>query len=325
MPRGCFCTIITANYLPYARAMVESIQRFGRYEVKVFVADGDPGFPGDPADPSLLYREQVCTQGLARTIATRYPDHHSDEFRWSMKPALLEFLLVEQDYDRVCCVDWDLFFYRDPGFLLEQLGNCAVLLSPHYRSSDPEADAWNFELNFRDGVFNGGFVGASKAGLEAMRWWARACAYRCEVDFEQGLYVDQKYLDLLHSRFEGVEVIRHRGCNVAEWNRVDCDRMRSADGEVLIHNGDPIVFIHFDTLTVREILVGRDPLLVDHLREYQEAIKRHDPGYRDAFERKEELLARKWKPPRSTPKRARVMERIRRKASSLLTLFSSPR
>jgi hypothetical protein len=228
----------------------------------------------------------VHRAGFGRATAERHLDRRSDAFRWSMKPVMIDFLLTDQQYDAVCYVDWDLHFFSDPAFLLG-----GVLLSPHNRSTFPSDNAFSFELNFRDGVFNGGFVGATSRGLEAIRWWATACAYKCEVDCEHGLYVDQKYLDSLHSRFEGVDVIRHKGCNVAEWNRIDCERVKLDDGQVLINGAEPIVFIHFDATMVRDILSGREPLLEEHLRTQQAMIKRCDSGYRDVFERKAAVMA----------------------------------
>jgi len=304
MRRACFVTIVTASHLRYARALALSIRQFGAYEIHVVLSDREtaPEVSEAAGEVRLWGVGDVHRAGFGRATAERHPDRRSDAFRWSMKPVVLDFFLTDQRYDAVCYVDWDRHFFSDPAFLLEQLARCGVLLSPHNRSTLPSADAANFELNFRDGVFNGGFVGGTSRGLEAIRWWASACAYKCQVDCEHGLYLDQKYLDLLHSRFEAVDVIRHKGCNVAEWNRVDCRRVELDDGRVVINGNEPIVFIHFDALTVRDILCGKEPLLEEHLRARQAMIKRCDAGYRDVFERKEELLAQAL-PARDAPSR----------------------
>ena len=293
MSRACFFTIGTASHLLYARALALSIRQFGAYDFHVLLSDRETAPEDSQADEGvrLWGAGDVQRAGFGRATAERHPDRRSDAFRWSMKPVMLDFFLTDQRYDAACYVDWDLHFFADPAFLLDQLAQCGVMLSPHNRSTLPSDDAVAFELNFRDGIFNGGFVGGTPRGLEAIRWWATACRYKCEVDCEHGLYVDQKYLDLLHSRFEGVDVIRHKGCNVAEWNRVDCRRVRLDDGQVVINGDEPIVFIHFDALTVRDILSGKEPLLEEHLRTRQAMIKRCDPRYRDVFERKDELLA----------------------------------
>jgi hypothetical protein len=136
-----------------------------------------------------------------------------------------------------------------------------------------------FETNFRDGIYNGGFLGATRSGIAALEWLAVACLYKCEVDYERGLFYDQKYYDLLASRFEGVLSLRHHGCNVANWNTIDSKRVQSGD-TVLINGVDPVVFIHFTKSTMRGILDGSDVLLSPFLEEYTSALKAINPAYK---------------------------------------------
>jgi hypothetical protein len=87
-----------------------------------------------------------------------------------------------------------------------------------------------------------------------------------------GLHDDQKYLDIFHSVFENIGVVRHKGCNVSNWNRIECLRTKHPNGEVLINNTFPIVFIHFTEGTILDISVGNDDLLIPHLKEYNETL-----------------------------------------------------
>src|SRR5690606_11460054 len=141
------------------------------------------------------------------------------------------------------------------------LESCNLLLSPHWRSSNPVKDVKNFKLNFMDGMYNGGFVGASVGALEALAYWAELCFHNIEVNRAEGYYVDQRYLDILPTRFEGVSHIRHKGCNVANWNQVDCERVVQPNGDVLINNRYPIVFVHYTNSMLRGILKGKDKSL----------------------------------------------------------------
>ena len=88
---------------------------------------------------------------------------------------------------------------------------------------------------------------------------------------ERGLFVDQAYLDLLPIYFESVKILRHRGCNVANWNQIECQREENQPGVITI-NGFPLVFIHFTASTIRGIEAGDDPLLRDHLARYRAAL-----------------------------------------------------
>jgi hypothetical protein len=169
-----------------------------------------------------------------------------------------------------CCGDYQ--------FLFEKLSRSHVLLTPHWRPFEPPGAstshtyAKNYLYNFRDGFFNAGVVGASNGGVSAMRWWAGACAFRCEKDFANGLYDDQRYLDVLPSFFDRVEVLHHRGCNIAGWNRLQCERTQAPDGRLLIDGEWDPVFVHFAIGTIRSISLGHDPLLRPLFDEYMECL-----------------------------------------------------
>ena len=99
------------------------------------------------------------------------------------------------------------------------------------------------------------------------------CEYACEKDREKGLFDDQIYLNILPVYFENVGIIRHRGCNVANWNQVECRRTIQNDGTVLINGLYPVIFIHFTASTIKGILNGSDSALISYLKIYAKAIK----------------------------------------------------
>ena len=76
---------------------------------------------------------------------------------------------------------------------------------------------------------------------------------------------------------EDAMILRHQGCNVAEWNRFLCLR-EVVNGEVLINGVWPIVFIHFNNTTIREIIDGTEPLLVSYFEQYMTTLQKYKPG-----------------------------------------------
>ena len=48
-------------------------------------------------------------------------------------------------------------------------------------------------------------------------WWSRRCYDKCIDDVRQGLFVDQRWLDLVPGLFDGVHILRHAGYNVGHW------------------------------------------------------------------------------------------------------------
>ncbi len=151
------------------------------------------------------------------------------------------------------------------------------MLSPHWRCLDPMDESEWFDVNFTDGVYNAGLIGVSKQGAPALDYWARACAYKCEKNFKKGRFDDQKYLDLIPAAFEDVAILKHRGCNVAFWNRIENKRTK-INGELMINEKWPLVFVHFTRKMIAEIEEGNEPLLQTHLDEYQLAIETFNPS-----------------------------------------------
>jgi hypothetical protein len=222
------------------------------------------------------YLDDVHSE-MATKLYDKYHSHNMDAYRWSMKPVFLNHLIQEKKYEKVIYLDCDLFFYNNHDFLFDLLKEQRVLLSPHWRCSDnPMVDYGNFILNFQGGIYNGGFIGVNSEASEIMNYWANLCYTVCEINFEKGLYVDQKFLDILHSKFEGIGVLRHKGCNIATWNIVDNKRSIHEDGNVVINNKFPIIFIHFTKGTMNAILKGEDDLLLNHFIKYSETIRKYN-------------------------------------------------
>jgi hypothetical protein len=278
---NAFCTIITADHIHYALALRKSLLGFGKnFSFHILVSGKERGWKKkieNKYDNTFLYfTEKICNDGVAKAIYTKYYPADMDAFRWSMKPVFINYLLQEKNFDKVIYTDCDIHFYNDYHFLLDELDQYNVLISPHWRSSDPHADLPNFELLYTNGIYNGGLVGANKHGSAAMVWWAMSCEFICVKNTTIGMFVDQVHLNLLPVYFEKVGIIKHRGCNVANWNMVECERSVAADQKtVIIAQRFPVVFIHFTKSTIDGIYSGVDPLLLPYLERYYASINEY--------------------------------------------------
>lgn len=273
-----YCTIITADYIHYALSLYDSLRAFCPYvSLKVLIVDREEdggGLARTYPEVDIRYWEQYCKVGTGREIARKYHQGDLDRFRWSMKPVFLTGLL-DEGFSQAFFLDPDLYFFASPEPLSEALRGSALLLSPHWRCPDPESDPRNFQHLQTNGLFNAGFIGATQAGRGALEWWARACLYRCEKEPDKGNFHDQAYLDLMPVYFEGVEILRDRGCNVANWNQTECRRELKEDGSVLINGRWGIIFIHFTASTIRGIESGMDALLAPYLASYRRTLERN--------------------------------------------------
>ena len=273
-----FCTISTADHMPYVFALYDSIKRFHADVVlNVLIADAEPdSIENQDRFPQIrLYGiDELCRLGAGKRVFEKYHAACMDKFRWSMKPVFLKYLIEHADCEKLIYVDNDIYFFNEYAFLFDELNSSDSILTPHWRSSDPQADSMNFFTLYTSGLYNGGFVGVTKHALPALAWWASACLFVCEKNASQGQFVDQTHLNLLPIYFDNVKIIKHRGCNVANWNRVECTRVQK-DDTVLINGIDSVVFIHFTNSTIKGIVKGDDALLAPFLDIYQENLKHY--------------------------------------------------
>lgn len=266
------CTVITGDYGHYVLALHDSIIKFNASQ-KLAVYISRDKLPMEVHDEmkkreiEIYDRSHFENHEVEAQLFAKYSHSNHDAYRWSMKPVFMNLLL--NNNDKVIYIDSDIYFFNDYAFLFEELNNCSVLLSPHWRCSDPNVDVGNFKLNFLDGMYNGGFVGAAKSGKDELTYWAKLCMFNCEKNVTDGYFVDQKYLDILPSRFPNVSIIKHKGCNVANWNQFDCKRT-VVNNSVLINGKFPIVFIHFTKSFFWGVLLGNDVLLKKHLESYRD-------------------------------------------------------
>ena len=158
---------------------------------------------------------------------------------------------------RVLAEGADKAFYLSPDIavfhgldeLTARLDEVCILLTPHQvePNASPRAIADNEALALRHGVYNLGFLGVrnNETGLALARWWSARLDESCYDDEAGGLYLDQKYFDLVPGLFDRVEVVRDPGCHVAAWNLSRREIVIAEDGRILVNGRSPLKFFRF--------------------------------------------------------------------------------
>jgi len=260
-----FCTIITANYLPMAKVLFASIRKQEpNAALQVLVIDNDEHVSrGNLNIHTLSVLKEV---EFFKGIEKKYAHTNKDYFRWALKPLFIGYLL-EKGFSKVLYIDPDIYFVSDFSFLFNELDENNVLLTPHWASLDLIHEEDSVLAVLKGGIFNAGFVGANSYGLPAIQSWAAMCHYKTEDQKSIGLFVDQKYLDLIQVQFPLVKIIRHQGCNLAAWN-IHSNIRELINGQLRINNQFEPVFIHFTNDTIKNIQNRNDYLLNPYLEEY---------------------------------------------------------
>lgn len=266
-----FCTIITTDYLPFAKVLHASLQKnVPGTTLQVLVVNN----AGHTSSPDFIVHsvDSVLTSPVAKGIYKKYAHTNPSQFRWALKPVFISHLL-QNGFDKVIFTDGDIYFVNDFNFLFDELDTNNVLLTPHWANLNPFENEGSLTDVLNGGLYNAGFIGVNKEGKSAINWWAEMCHYKTEENPEQGLYFDQKYLNILPVQFPDIKILKHQGCNLASWNVQTCKR-EIIDGKLMINQKFEPVFIHFNRETIVNILNRNDKLLHPYLEEYIQLFKK---------------------------------------------------
>lgn len=254
------CTIVTPSHISKAVTLLESLKIHNEQFKLVILVTEPISFHLDSIEVIELKDFVSINESAALTKSTY--QFNFDALRWSLKPVLLSHLLNRQKEAFVIYCDCDMYFLSNPAKLISGLKRGGIVLTPHWRPLEPSPSIHNFRLNFQDGLFNAGCIAVNKKGLAALSWWSRSCLSGCEIDRANGLFHDQRYLDLMLIYFPNTVVCRDLGYNVADWNHQT--RYEWLSKKKNLH----ISLIHFSANTVKKILAGKDPMLEPFYKEY---------------------------------------------------------
>ncbi|MFC4304622.1 hypothetical protein ACFO1S_14425 [Cohnella boryungensis] len=238
------CTIISMNYIAFARTLVKSfLEHHPTGKAFVLLAD--------EADASLAEREEPFEWvGLHEIGLPEWPNlrfqYDVTEFNTAVKPFFLEYLLYKRGLESVVYLDPDTWITQRMDDFLRELPRHAIVLTPHLLSPLPDDRQKPEEVDLlRSGVYNLGFLALTRKDetLRMLKWWKARLTSYCVMDPAAGYHVDQRWMDMAPALFEGVHILKDKTYNVAYWNLHDRPvTLRNGSYEVA---GSPLTFYHF--------------------------------------------------------------------------------
>jgi hypothetical protein len=236
------CTIVAANYLPFARVLADS-----------FLAH----HPGSPFTVLLIDDEQrALAPGDERITWWRLADLGLDaaeihrlagiydvtELATAVKPILLQRLL-ERDAAAVVYLDPDIACYDSIASVAPLAVTHGIVLTPHttqpFPKDDRQVDGY-FVLSA--GVYNLGFIAVAPSARPFLDWWWQVTRREALSDVSRQMFTDQRWIDFVPSFFDHA-ILKDPGYNVAYWNLHARDV--TLDGGRYLVNGVPLRFFHF--------------------------------------------------------------------------------
>jgi len=240
-----FCSIIAKNYLPKARALARSLRRHHpELPLYVLVVDEMEGWIEPGREDFVVVSLSVLEPPSPRDLVFRY---EILELCTAVKPLFLRWLFA-RGHSKIVFLDPDVWVYRPLDELLGWLDDSDVVLTPHLTSRIDDGKYPDERLILLVGAYNLGFVAlARRPSVEALvEWWWARCERQCLLEVENGLFLDQKWMNLVPSLLDRVLVLRHPGYNVAHWNLHD--RRLSGSPAAPRVNGEPLYFMHYSSV-----------------------------------------------------------------------------
>ncbi|KLD66151.1 hypothetical protein [Dyella japonica] len=245
--KTCVFTSAALNYIPKVRMLFKSLRELHpEFELHLALSDVLP----DDVDLSVEPFDEVHP---LNTLDIPDVDgwafcHNIVELSTAIKPFLLEKLLRRENCERVLYFDPDMVLFSRVDDLIDALGDANVILTPHQIEPESRLRAVidNEICSLKHGIYNLGFVGvkATDEGLRFADWWKQRIYHFCRADIANGLFTDQRWIDLVPAFFSDVAIIRSPRHNVAPWNLTTRDI--SGDFETgFAVNGEKLGFYHF--------------------------------------------------------------------------------
>ncbi len=239
------CTIIWKNYLAHARTLAQSVRtQHPDVPFIVLLADHVDGyFDAAREEFEMVEIEQLDVPDLRRFCFQYSPL----ALNTAVKPWFLAYLLGQRGFRKVMYFDADIMVLDALTEVADVLDRAPIALTPHLTA--PATDADTIECVERPmllfGAYNLGFIGVARSETtdRFLAWWQARLWRHCVFAPERGLFVDQRWIDLVPGMFDAVRVLRDPSYNVARWN-LHHRTVVMRDDRVLV-DGHPCRFFHF--------------------------------------------------------------------------------
>lgn len=240
-------TSCTTNYIPKARVLGKTLKKF-HPDIKFHLILSD-------IIPSDINLENESFDSIITIAELDIPNQK----QWLFKHSVVEMctgvkglgfreIFKRYNCENVIFFDPDIAIFSPLDELLENFNHHSILLTPHQIEPEKSTNAIiDNEICFlRHGTFNLGFLGVknSSQGQNFLQWWSSRCLEFCYDDTPNGLFTDQRWLDLAPAFFTDLTVLRNPAYNIANWNLSNRKVTGNFESGFFV-NDYPLCFYHF--------------------------------------------------------------------------------
>jgi hypothetical protein len=250
--KNCVFTICAKNYIGLAIILEKSFKEHNPdSDFLIFVVDEFEEKPDSLPSNVYISREVLkIDDALWVEMSFKYD---ITEFCTSIKPKCFEFLMDNTRYENFIYLDPDIYIYNSFAPVFKQLETHSIVLTPHVLNFNYAHVSVDDLL--QAGVFNLGFIAVRKDEIakQMLSWWGNQLKNKCFDEYREGLFTDQKWINLIPVFFnrEDICISRHKGLNVAPWNFhereivTENDVLKVRYREDISSSFDELIFIHY--------------------------------------------------------------------------------
>lgn len=244
-----FFTIVSRNYLAYALTLLQSLAEHHPQSRRYLALADRVADDADLANP--LFE-------LVRMEDLDLPDFDAFVFRYdilelntAIKPYVFRWLRRRHADQALVYLDPDILVLTPLASVVRSLqAGALAVLTPHLNAPVEDGCHPGELAILRSGTYNLGFaaIGAHAQADALIAWWAAKLEFGGAADPAEGLFTDQKWMDLVPGLFDDVHILRDDGCNLAYWNLAQRRVQRTEHGWTA--NAQPLAFVHFSGVDV---------------------------------------------------------------------------
>lgn len=242
-------SICSNNYFPYVRILFNSLQKY-HPECELFLCLADKQnscFALEVENVTIIEAETLNIPHFY-DFAFRYDIM---EFNTAVKPFMMQFLIEKYNFEQVVYLDPDIELFSSMESVFSALDSGSnFVITPHI-TKPSEEDAYPGDIGvMQSGIYNLGFIAVnnSNEAINFLHWWGRKLRFYCINEQNNGIFVDQKFVDLLPAFSDNVKILKDTNINVAYWNLLQ--RSLEKKDEIWLVDNQPLIFFHFSGINI---------------------------------------------------------------------------
>lgn len=262
-------TICSNNYLAQAVTLGNSLIHYNPdYKFVIGLVDRKLSSIDYSVIPYDIFEvEKIGIQAFDK-LSKKY---NITELNTAVKPFYFKYLFENyKETNGIIYLDPDIVVFSSFIGLEMEFDANEIIITPHITRPISDAKILKEEDFLNSGLYNLGFIGIQRSqnGFEMINWWSERLVDKAFIDFKNGLFTDQKWIDFVPLFFKNVRILTDPGFNMAYWNLQE--RSLSIKNEKYYVNDQfPLIFYHFS---------GFDPRYPEILSKYQNRFSLQEPG-----------------------------------------------